>query len=202
MDICNEIRYLCSCILGLQATTITSFFSASAAICSAYVTYRNRVELKEYHIAEKKAQKRKELVDKYKCVILDRRLSVIDEFYTNCSMLLDTFLKDTEKEPSTFLLMQNFSSQYSKEILMFRKNLVYFIQALDEPLAENISHNLEDYQDKIISIFDDTFNDDTVLQGDKYPDIKLFVNSIRNLIEQQQIDIIRTIISYEPQINT
>ena len=154
MDICNEIRYLCSCILGLQATTITSFFSASAAMCSAYITYKNRVELQEYHIAEQMAQKRKELVDKYKCVILDRRLSVIDEFYNNCSMLLDTFLKDTKKEPSVFLSMQKFSSQYSEQTLAFRKNLVYFIQAIDKTLAENINHNLEYYQDRIINIFD------------------------------------------------
>ena len=188
-------------VVSPMLTSISSFCSAIAAIFSAYVAYKNRMELKRYHQSEKIEKKQRQLYDKYKSVILERRIFVIDEFYDGCQIQAENLLESLNNNVSIQLSMQQFLSGYSEQILYFRKNIISFVKAIDKELEQRLDCDLETFQDRISKLSEDMFSEyDSEKPAPKYK-IKFFYNKINDLLRQQHIEIIRTIISYEPRLD-
>ncbi len=179
----------------------TSLCSACAAIASAYVAQKNRLELKEYHLAEKAENKRRELSEKYKSIILERRLFAIDDFYDGCCDLTNNLQYMLNNEVCIREAMQQFLSSHSEKMLQFQKDMLSFVEAIDKILEQSLAHDLEEFQDRISRLSESTFEkDDPEKPAPKYK-ISFFCDEINNLLQRQRIEIIRTIISYEPRLN-
>lgn len=194
----NEVCYTFFSVLDTLLPLIPPIASAIAAGVSAYVAYKNRKELKLYQAAEKKYKKQKELADKYKTVILDRKLDVIENFYRNCSDLLDDFYEYTDKEPSIYVCIQRFLSNYSLQTLMFSKHFTIFVKAIDTKLGQSIEDILIKYQDKIIITFDEAFSTDSDDVYRSKQDIEKCKKLVQKILDDQHTEIITIIVSYTP----
>ena len=180
---------------------VTSLCSAFAAIASAYVAHKSRMELKEHYRYEKIEKKQRILSEKYKSIILERRLFAIDEFYEGCQIQAENLFNNLNNEVSIQESMQQFSSGYSEQILQFRKDMLSFVEAIDKTLEQSLDQGLEEFQDRISSLSESTFSRDNPEEPAPKYRIRLLYNKINDLLRQQRIEIIRTIISYEPRLN-